>query len=61
MKIFVHQAAKVKIRFEGKINMSQEVVLDKKDAQNRERYLKFGGKAKNDLKSQIQFSLTNCP
>ena len=33
MKIFVHQAAKVKIRFEGKINMSQEVVLDKKDAQ----------------------------
>jgi hypothetical protein len=33
MKISVRQATKVRIRFEGKVNMSQEVVLDKKDAQ----------------------------
>lgn len=33
MKVSVSQTAKVKIRFEGKINMNQEVILNKKDAQ----------------------------
>jgi len=33
MKISVNQTSKVKIRFEGKINMNQEVILDRKDAQ----------------------------
>ncbi len=35
-----------------------EAYLSKTDAQKRERYLKSGGKAKNDLKSQISDSLT---
>jgi len=34
-----------------------EAFLDKKDAQNRERYLKSGGKAKIGLKLQIKNSL----
>lgn len=36
-----------------------EAYLSKIDAQKRERYLKSGGKAKNDLKSQIDNSLTS--
>jgi len=35
-----------------------EVYLSKKDALAREKYLKGGGKAKLDLKSQIKNSLT---
>jgi putative endonuclease len=35
-----------------------EVYLSKVDAKKREKYLKSGGKAKNDLKSQIAESLT---
>ena len=34
-----------------------EAFLDKKDAQNREKYLKSGGKAKISLKLQIKNSL----
>jgi putative endonuclease len=34
-----------------------EAFLDKKDAQERERYLKSGGKAKISLKLQIKNSL----
>jgi putative endonuclease len=34
-----------------------EVYKNKKDAQNRERYLKGGGRASNDLKKQIKNSL----
>ena len=34
-----------------------EAFLDKKDAQNREKYLKSGGKAKISLKLQISNSL----
>lgn len=33
MKIYVNYSDKVKIRFEGKKNMSQEIVLSKKDTQ----------------------------
>lgn len=33
MKIIVQQTEKVKITFQGKINMSQEVVISKDDAQ----------------------------
>ncbi|MEI8068010.1 MAG: GIY-YIG nuclease family protein [Candidatus Shapirobacteria bacterium] len=35
-----------------------EGYLNKEDAKNREKYLKSGGKAKNDLKLQIVNSLT---
>lgn len=35
-----------------------EAYLNEKDARNREKYLKGGGKAKNDLKLQIINSLT---
>lgn len=34
-----------------------EAFLDKKDAENREKYLKSGGKAKTGLKLQIRHSL----
>jgi len=34
-----------------------EAYLDKIDAKKREKYLKAGGKAKNDLKLQIKNSL----
>jgi len=34
-----------------------EAYLDKVDAEEREKYLKAGGKAKNDLKLQIKNSL----
>jgi hypothetical protein len=33
MKVSVRQATKVRIRFDGRINMNQEVILEKKDAQ----------------------------
>jgi len=36
-----------------------EAFLDKKDAQDREKYLKSGGKAKIGLKLQIKNSLQN--
>jgi len=38
-----------------------EAFLDKKDAQNREKYLKSGGKAKIGLKLQIKNSLESNP
>ena len=34
-----------------------EAYKNKKDAQSRERYLKGGGKASNDLKNQIKNSM----
>ncbi|MDD4106596.1 MAG: GIY-YIG nuclease family protein [Candidatus Shapirobacteria bacterium] len=35
-----------------------EVFINEKDARNREKYLKSGGKAKNSLKLQIRNSLS---
>lgn len=46
-----------KIRLPVKL-IYYESYLSKTDAQKREKYLKSGGKAKNDLKLQISNSLT---
>lgn len=54
-----HKARKVKstsFRYPLKL-VYYEAYLSKKDAQNREKYLKGGGKAKLTLKGQIKNSL----
>ncbi len=35
-----------------------EAYKDKRDAQNREKYLKSGGKSRSETKNQLKYSLT---
>ncbi|HET7099149.1 MAG TPA: GIY-YIG nuclease family protein [Patescibacteria group bacterium] len=70
-KIYTGYTSNLKLRLsehlEGKVKSTSfrrplklvyyEAYLSKKDAQDRERYLKGGGKAKLDLKKQIENTL----
>ena len=42
MKIVVEQSDKVQLKFEGKINMSQQIVISKADAQKLAQILTKG-------------------
>ncbi len=71
-RLYVGYTSNLKLRIkehqEGKVKSTKnrrpielvyyEAYKDEIDAQNRERYLKGGGKARNTLKSQLKNSLS---